>query len=58
MTIGRLSNAFGTKKGMAREAKGEDVKKLRRRWKEAKAVTVHEPGSARATIDELGITLR
>ena len=27
----------------AREAKGEDVKKLRRRWKEAKAAAVHEP---------------
>jgi hypothetical protein len=26
-----------------REAKGEDVKKLRRRWKEAKAAAVHEP---------------
>ena len=25
-----------------REAKGEDVKKLRRRWKEAKAGVVHE----------------
>ncbi len=32
------------KKLMAREAKGEDVKKLRRRWKEAKAAAVHEPG--------------
>ncbi len=29
----------------AREAKGENVKKLRRRWKEAKAAAVHEPGS-------------
>jgi len=27
-----------------REAKGEDVKKLRRRWKEEKAATVHELG--------------
>ncbi len=27
-----------------REARGEDVKKLRRRWKEAKAAAVHEPG--------------
>jgi hypothetical protein len=26
----------------AKEAKGEDVKKLRRRWKEAKAAAVHE----------------
>jgi hypothetical protein len=28
-----------------REAKGEDVKKLRRRWKEAKAAAMHEPAS-------------
>jgi len=33
------------KKLKEREAKGEDVKKLRRRWKEAKAAAVHEPGS-------------
>ena len=33
------------KKLKAREAKGEDVKKLRRRWKEARAAAVHEPGS-------------
>ena len=26
----------------AREAKGEDVKKLRRRWREEKAAAVHE----------------
>jgi hypothetical protein len=26
----------------AREAKGEDVKRLRRRWKEEKAAAVHE----------------
>ena len=26
----------------AKEATGEDVKKLRRRWKEAKAAAVHE----------------
>jgi hypothetical protein len=32
----------------AREAKGEDVKKLRRRWKEAKAAAVHEP----TTVDQ------
>jgi hypothetical protein len=31
----------------AREARGEDVKKLRRRWKEAKAGVVHESGSLR-----------
>jgi hypothetical protein len=30
----------------ARASKGEDVKKLRRRWKDAKAAVVHEPGSA------------
>jgi hypothetical protein len=40
------------KKLKAREAKGEDVKKLRRRWKEAKAAAVHEPGSARGTLGE------
>lgn len=34
------------KKLKAREAKGDDVKKLRRRWKEARAAVVHEPGSA------------
>ncbi len=28
-----------------REAKGEDVKKLRRRWKEAKAAAAHDPAS-------------
>jgi hypothetical protein len=37
----------------ARELKGEDVKKLRRRWKEAKAVSVHDPGSAEPIVDEL-----
>ncbi|HET6363473.1 MAG: cytochrome c3 family protein [Nitrospirota bacterium] len=36
----------------AREAKGEDVKKLRRRWKEARAAAVHEPGSARELLAE------
>lgn len=29
----------------AREAKGENVKKLRRRWKEARAAAAHEPSS-------------
>ena len=29
----------------AREARGEDVKKLRRRWNEAKSAAAHEPGS-------------
>jgi hypothetical protein len=37
----------------AREAKGEDVKKLRRRWKEAKAAAVHEPRYSLAIIDEV-----
>ena len=37
----------------AREAKGEDVKKLRRRWKEAKAAAVHEQASANKFLDEL-----
>ena len=36
----------------AREAKGEDVKKARRRWQEAKAAAVHDPGSAGALIEE------
>jgi hypothetical protein len=36
----------------AREAKGEDVKKLRRRWKEAKAAAVHDPGSAVKMIND------
>ncbi len=41
------------KKLKAREANGEDVKKLRRRWKEAKAAAVHEPGSARGLVVDL-----
>ncbi len=41
------------KKLKAREEKGEDVKKLRRRWKEAKATAEHEPGAADKMIDEL-----
>jgi hypothetical protein len=41
------------KKLKAHEAKGEDVKKLRRRWKEAKATAEHEPGMAGKMIDEL-----
>ena len=39
----------------AREARGENVKKLRRRWKEAKAAAVHEPSAAWTLIDELSI---
>jgi len=38
------------KKLKVREAKGEDVKKLRRRWKEAKAAAVHDPGSAMGAV--------
>ncbi len=41
------------KKLKAREAKGEDVKKLRRRWKEAKAAAMHDPGSAQELLSEL-----
>jgi hypothetical protein len=41
------------KKLKAREAKGENVKKLRRRWKEAKAAAVHEPGSVRGLLVDL-----
>ncbi len=44
-TLARL--AIIDKKLKAREARGEDVKKLRRRWKEARAAAIHEPGSAR-----------
>ncbi len=36
----------------AREAKGENVKKLRRRWKEAKAAAMHDPESAGALMEE------
>jgi hypothetical protein len=36
----------------AQEANGVDVKKLRRRLKEAKAAAVHEPGMATILIDE------
>lgn len=41
------------KKLKAREAKGEEVKKQRRRWKEAKAAAVHGSGSAPMVIEEL-----
>ena len=34
--------AVEEQKLQAREAAGEDVKKLRRRWKEAKAAAAHE----------------
>ena len=37
----------------SKEARGEDVKKLRRRWKEARAAAVHDPGSAKEMIDLL-----
>ncbi len=41
------------KKLIAKEAKGEDVKKQRRRWKEAKAAAVHEPGAVMQMFGEL-----
>ncbi len=41
------------KKLIAKEAKGENVKKLRRRWKEAKAAAVHEPGAMKRMFGEL-----
>jgi hypothetical protein len=37
----------------AREAKGENVKKQRRRWKETKAAMVHEPGAALPALDAM-----
>jgi hypothetical protein len=40
------------KKLKAREAGGEDVKKFRRRWREAKAAAMHEPGNLQR-LDEL-----
>jgi hypothetical protein len=49
--IARLDALDNTLK--AHEAKGEDVKKLRRRWKEAKAAAVHEPRYSLAIIDEI-----
>jgi len=41
------------KKLKAKEAKGENVKKLRRRWKETKAAAVHEPEAARQALEAL-----
>ena len=41
------------KKLKAKEAKGEDVKKLRRRWKEAKAAAVHDPGAALPSLETM-----
>jgi hypothetical protein len=41
------------KKLNAKEAKGEDVKKQRRRWKEAKAAAVHEPSAVKQPFGEL-----
>jgi len=46
------------KKLKAREAKGEDVKKLRRRWREAKAVAAHEPESAGALMEAVAAVQR
>ncbi len=36
----------------AKESKGENVKKLRRRWREARAAAVHDPGNAQELMDE------
>jgi hypothetical protein len=47
--LGRLEGI--DKKLKARERRGEEVKKLRRRWKEARTAAVHDPGSAAALID-------
>ncbi len=46
------------KKLRAHEQKGEDVKKLRRRWKEARAVAVHEPEKAAALIEAVAGQVR
>jgi hypothetical protein len=37
----------------AKEAKGENVKKLRRRWKETKAAAAHDPGAAQLLLETL-----
>jgi hypothetical protein len=42
----------------ARALKGENVKKLRRQWKDAKAVSIHDPGSAAPVISVLTGTVR
>jgi len=39
----------------ASEAKGENVKTLRRKWKEARAAAVHDPGSAEILIREIAL---
>jgi hypothetical protein len=41
------------KKLNAKEAKRENVKKLRRRWKEAKAAAAHDPGAVKQVFGEL-----
>jgi hypothetical protein len=50
-TLSRLAAIDGKLK--AKEARGEDVKTLRRRWKEAKAAAVHDPGSAVKMVNDL-----
>jgi hypothetical protein len=45
------------KKISAQEVKGKDVKKLRRRWKEAKAAAVHDPESASLMSEEVANSL-
>jgi hypothetical protein len=41
------------KKLKAREAKGENIKKARKRWKEVKAAAVHDPGAATRMLEIL-----
>jgi hypothetical protein len=41
------------KKIKAREAKGENMKKMRRMWKAAKAMALHDPGSADEPVKEV-----
>jgi hypothetical protein len=49
--LARSDTAVQTLK--AREALGGDVKRLRRRWKEARAAAMHDPGSAAGLLREL-----
>jgi hypothetical protein len=41
-----------------KEARGENVKKLRRRWKEARAAATHDPGSGQKLLIELSRAAR
>ncbi len=42
----------------AHESKGEDVKKLRHQWKEAKTIAMHDAVSAALVINELSVAVR